>query len=77
MFGIYFVCILVYIFLVHIHVLTAIRDLKKDEEYDYPYNWFSCCDALGDRSRDSGDPMTNFVLPVTTSGKSYRLFQGS
>lgn len=48
---------------------------RKLMEYDYPYKWVACCDA--DHTKDSGDPMTNFVIPVTTSGKSYRLFQGS
>ena len=31
---------------------------------------------MNDAAKDYGDPKTNFMLPVTTSGPSYELFQG-
>ena len=47
------------------------------KEYDYPYKWVPCCDnTVNDAAKDYGDPKTNFMLPVTTSGPSYELFQG-
>ena len=55
----------------------AAKKTSVAKEYDYPYKWVPCCDnTVNDAAKDYGDPKTNFMLPVTTSGPSYELFQG-
>ena len=56
--------------------LTANEPVGRNEKHDYPYKWVSCCDnTASDAAKDYGDPKSNFILPVTTSGQSYKIFQ--
>ena len=51
--------------------------LSKSTNLLFPsYNWHSCCDLSGFKESDYGDPNTNFIFPVTSSGYAYDLFKG-
>jgi hypothetical protein len=53
------------------------RALKDDTSvFEYPYAWAPCCNFEIDRLKPAGNAATNFILPVTTSGNSFSLFEG-
>jgi hypothetical protein len=56
---------------------NGIRKLGSTGNVEYTYSWVPCCDFEADKLKDSGSSKTNFVVPITTAGPAFGLFEGN